>query len=595
MFSLNKRFIAGLLIIAMIFANAGMSTLAVSISHYVDEANKNAKDDSDITYRYYEEYRYSYESKTTLLMNSEAESGGRSDANDAAEQGSAGAGAENTGAPEETTGISETDSSDFGVDENKSENNEDEEGSQSSPEQEEDGEEFGPWMDDANAGNDGEYEEELEDDAVTDGESEQGEQGEAADENEEEFGPWRDESNDSDGSEEGSQSSPVQDEEGSQSSPVQEESSETSVAPEETADSSETAEDENDADIASASDAEIETKEYDEEFGPWREEEVASISEAEEVKDENVATDSEIKNDDLDIATESVLTPLPVASESKMKLFGAGEHVNHKVCGITGTCEHTQVSSHDTVPTWTSVTAGISTEDFRTLLNGSGTKYLYLNSNIGTKGSSASISLGGTTYICLNGFDMYDVSFTGSYEITFVNCSEFNSTIYQSPDATSALIRTSNENKYFFGVDNNLTIDAKSFVNHTTGNNVDVCFYGVNIIKSEDQSFTSSFIRGSNARSPIVYMEKASVSNLKVGLFVNKPAIKLKDSSFDNCAFEDTFINTERNYTAYESVSRESTNFSGTVNIKNSTIGTFVYNGAQELIISGNVEISNSK
>ena len=64
MFSLNKRFIASLLIFAMIFANAGMSTLAVSISHYVDRANQNAKDDSDISYRYYEEYRYSYDQMT---------------------------------------------------------------------------------------------------------------------------------------------------------------------------------------------------------------------------------------------------------------------------------------------------------------------------------------------------------------------------------------------------------------------------------------------------------------------------------------------------------------------------------------------------
>ena len=106
MFSLNKRLIAGLLIIAMIFANAGMSTLAVSISHYVDEANKNAKDDSDITYRYYEEYRYSYESKTTLLMNSEADAGkagGDSGIEDKAEQGQAGDSAENPAANENET------------------------------------------------------------------------------------------------------------------------------------------------------------------------------------------------------------------------------------------------------------------------------------------------------------------------------------------------------------------------------------------------------------------------------------------------------------------------------------------------------------
>ncbi|MBR4313765.1 MAG: hypothetical protein IKP66_02530, partial [Lachnospiraceae bacterium] len=73
MFSLNKRFVAILLIFAMTISNAGMSTLAVSISHYVDSANQNAKDDSDITYRYYEEYRYSYESRTTLLMNNDSE------------------------------------------------------------------------------------------------------------------------------------------------------------------------------------------------------------------------------------------------------------------------------------------------------------------------------------------------------------------------------------------------------------------------------------------------------------------------------------------------------------------------------------------
>ncbi|MBQ2205382.1 MAG: InlB B-repeat-containing protein, partial [Lachnospiraceae bacterium] len=305
MFSLNKRLIAGLLIVAMIFANAGMSTLAVSISHYVDEANKNAKDDSDITYRYYEEYRYSYESKTTLLMND----GGSQDSpvqgegspvegEDSLDRGSefenpdrdeAGAGAENTGAPEETTGISETDSSDFGVDENKSENNDDKEGSQSSPVQEEDGEEFGPWMDDADAGNDGEYEEESEDDAVTDGESE----------------------------------------EGSTSLPVQEESSETSE--------SETGE----TDIASPSDAEIETKEYDEEFGPWQDEkDVASASEAEEssaadevdvasiseaeVQDANVASGSKINKEDLEVATVSELLPeLAPATMSDLKLFGA--------------------------------------------------------------------------------------------------------------------------------------------------------------------------------------------------------------------------------------------------------------------------------
>ena len=142
MFSLNKRFIACLLIIAMTISNAGMSTLAVSISHYVDEANQNAKDDSDITYRYYEEYRYSYESRTTLLMNSEADDDGGSQNSPVQGEGDestrrgefnepgqdkASDGAEKSGASDEETGISEeTDSSDFDV-ENKSENNEDKE------------------------------------------------------------------------------------------------------------------------------------------------------------------------------------------------------------------------------------------------------------------------------------------------------------------------------------------------------------------------------------------------------------------------------------------------------------------------------------
>ena len=129
MFSLNKRFIAGLLIIAMTISNAGMSTLAVSISHYVDNTEANKKDDSDITYRYYEEYRYSYESKTTLLMNSEAgagEAGGDGGIEDKAEQGLAGDSAENPVANENETGISEeTDSSDFDVENNESENKED--------------------------------------------------------------------------------------------------------------------------------------------------------------------------------------------------------------------------------------------------------------------------------------------------------------------------------------------------------------------------------------------------------------------------------------------------------------------------------------
>lgn len=272
-------------------------------------------------------------------------------------------------------------------------------------------------------------------------------------------------------------------------------------------------------------------------------------------------------------------------------------HFNHKVCGVTGTCQHTQMSSHEGIITsWTPVNAGISVEDFITLVAGPGTKYLYLNSDIGVKGSAYSVTANGPTYICLNGYNIYDITFDSMYDVNITNCNEINSTIYQSPSNNNPLLNMSYvQTRFIAGVNNNITIDTKRLANSSVSGDYNLYIYGVNIIKSEDQSFSdASFINGSNSRNPIVYMEKASVSNLKVGLFVNKPAIKLKDSSFDNCTFEDKFINAERDYIAYETVSRVSTDFSGTVNIKNSTIGTFVYNGAQELRISGNVEISKS-
>ena len=170
MFSLNKRFIAGLLIFAMIFANAGMSTLAVSISHYVDRANQNAKDDSDISYRYYEEYRYSYESRMTLLMNNGSD--------DTAAQDKAGDSAENPAANENETGISEeTDSSDFDVENNESENKNDEEpeedgvgASTASPEDDDESEESEEGSASVRP-----YDEEPEDDGVGESEDNVGE------------------------------------------------------------------------------------------------------------------------------------------------------------------------------------------------------------------------------------------------------------------------------------------------------------------------------------------------------------------------------------------------------------------------------------
>ena len=72
MFEKIKKLIAVILLVTMTISNSGMSVFAVSISNYVDKATEDAPDDSDITYRYYEEYKYS---KTTYLMN-DSQSGG---------------------------------------------------------------------------------------------------------------------------------------------------------------------------------------------------------------------------------------------------------------------------------------------------------------------------------------------------------------------------------------------------------------------------------------------------------------------------------------------------------------------------------------
>lgn len=71
MFTRYKKLIAVILLIAMTVSNSGMSAFAVSISHYVDKATEEAPDNSDITYRYYEQFSYS---KTTYLMNDSEES-----------------------------------------------------------------------------------------------------------------------------------------------------------------------------------------------------------------------------------------------------------------------------------------------------------------------------------------------------------------------------------------------------------------------------------------------------------------------------------------------------------------------------------------
>ena len=330
MFSLNKRFIAGLLIIAMTISNAGMSTLAVSISHYVDNTEANKKDDSDITYRYYEEYRYSYESKTTLLMNSEAgagEAGGDGGIEDKAEQGLAGDSAENPVANENETGISEeTDSSDFDVENNESENKEDKES------------ETKEGVDPNDIENETEltdYDEEPEEDETSVGastaspddesetvESETETSTHETREYDEEFGPKQEESKTSE--EEETSESETSEEETSESKTSESEISETGDSETRLDDiASESEISESEIDESETSETETTTETRPGESTPSEiieEEKIATASDAEVANEEKIATASDIEE-----ATMSELLPeLDKATMSKTKLLGAG-------------------------------------------------------------------------------------------------------------------------------------------------------------------------------------------------------------------------------------------------------------------------------
>ena len=74
MFSLSKKFIAGTLIVAIIITNSGISTLASAVPYMVSEAQSQNEENDDLTSRYYEEVRYSYEYQSTYLMNDVSES-----------------------------------------------------------------------------------------------------------------------------------------------------------------------------------------------------------------------------------------------------------------------------------------------------------------------------------------------------------------------------------------------------------------------------------------------------------------------------------------------------------------------------------------
>lgn len=389
MFSLNKRFIASLLVFAMIFANAGMSTLAVSITHYVDNASENARDDSDISYRYYEEYRYSYERKTTLLMNNGDDLG--------TGQGSAGDGAEKSDAPEETTGISETDNSGFDVENNESENNDDKVGSPAQDESDNSPEE-NVEDDDENESDYAEEPEEDETEASVDNEND--ETSETAEEEtthkeetrkyDEEFGPWQDETEESEANDETSESSEIG------------ESSETK-------DSS--AQDENDIDLASESDIEESEKAEGEE--------VAAAKDAEEVDD-----DTETRSDE-ELATISKLKKkIGVPTKSEIKLFGANDHT-HKLCGIDGsaTCAHVDMAAHTENITWQPFPTNLTGSAVNSYINNSSNPaYLYLDSDITI--NDGVITLSRNVNICLNGHSLIGSFAESTSKLTITNCVE---------------------------------------------------------------------------------------------------------------------------------------------------------------------------
>ncbi|MBR3288163.1 MAG: BspA family leucine-rich repeat surface protein, partial [Lachnospiraceae bacterium] len=268
-------------------------------------------------------------------------------------------------------------------------------------------------------------------------------------------------------------------------------------------------------------------------------------------------------------------------------------HAKHKVCGVTGACIHTQLSAHpDNLPSWTPVEPGISVEDFATLLATSGAKNLYLNSDIGVKGSPYTVTTNAVTFICLNGFNIYDISFSGSEVTNITNCCETNSTIYQSPSNNEPVFKTLT--KFIFGVNKNITIDAKSLINYNsvTVNSIYLC--DINIKQSEDKTFDDTyFIEGHSSRCPSVYIEKASVSNMKEGGLVKNSAAALKNVDVSDCTFQNYFLRIARN-DALGTNERSAISLDGIINIKNSTIGTLFDVNGDNLNIKGNVDVNNN-
>ena len=165
------------------------------------------------------------------------------------------------------------------------------------------------------------------------------------------------------------------------------------------------------------------------------------------------------------------------------ELYAVYENHYHKVCGVASgsACTHTLVTdTHDAIK-WTSVEKDIEPADFRTLLQASGAKYLYLLSDIGVEGSSTHVSIVVTddVHICLNGFSMHNIRFganTSSRKVTITNCLDTHSLITEST-AANDIFNKNNVN--VFGIDKNITIKAHGIyaVGDTTSAQKTINFY----------------------------------------------------------------------------------------------------------------------
>ena len=134
----------------------------------------------------------------------------------------------------------------------------------------------------------------------------------------------------------------------------------------------------------------------------------------------------------------------------------------HKLCGVAtnSVCTHTLVTdTHDNVD-WTPVRKDITPSAFKALLQLSGDKYLYLQSNIGTEGGSdhQEVVITANVNICLNGFSMHNIRFSAGndYVVSITNCQTTESRI--TTNTTNVLSSDTHLNIY--GVNKNIEVGS---------------------------------------------------------------------------------------------------------------------------------------